>query len=159
MPFSGIFVILLIQKCQAMSKVSSILARKGSDIISVQTHTTVYDALKIMAEKNIGSLVVMDGEKYAGILTERDYSRKVILQGKHSENTTVGEIMSTDLPTVSPHDSVERCMQLMSDKNIRYLPVFEGDKLSGVISISDVVTETILQQKETIHHLQSYIHG
>ncbi|MEE6187533.1 Inosine-5'-monophosphate dehydrogenase [Mycovorax composti] len=142
-----------------MSKVSSILARKGSDIISVQTHTTVYDALKIMAEKNIGSLVVMDGEKYAGILTERDYSRKVILQGKHSENTTVGEIMSTDLPTVSPHDSVERCMQLMSDKNIRYLPVFEGDKLSGVISISDVVTETILQQKETIHHLQSYIHG
>ncbi len=142
-----------------MSKVSSILARKGSDIISVQTHTTVYDALKIMAEKNIGSLVVMDGEKYAGILTERDYSRKVILQGKHSENTTVGEIMSTDLPTVSPHDSVERCMQLMSDKNIRYLPVFEEDKLSGVISISDVVTETILQQKETIHHLQSYIHG
>jgi len=142
-----------------MTKVSSILARKGSHAVSVQTDTKVYDALKIMSDKNIGSLVVLDGEKYAGILTERDYSRKVILLGKHSDDTTVGEIMSTDLPTVNPNDTVERCMQLMSDKNIRYLPVFDNDKLSGIVSISDVVTETILQQKETISQLQNYIHG
>lgn len=142
-----------------MSKVSTILARKGSNAVSIQLNTTVYDALKIMADKNIGSLVVLDGENYAGILTERDYSRKVILLGKHSDDTTVGEIMSTNLPTVSPNDTVERCMHLMSDKNIRYLPVFAGDTLSGIISISDVVTETILQQKETISHLQSYIQG
>lgn len=142
-----------------MSKVSTILARKGSHAVSIDKNITVFNALKIMADRNIGSLVVMDGDRYAGILTERDYSRKVILLGKHSDDTTVGEIMSTDLPTVSPNDSVERCMQLMSDKNIRYLPVFEGDQLSGIISISDVVTETILQQKETINQLQSYIQG
>ncbi|MFT4093585.1 MAG: CBS domain-containing protein [Niabella sp.] len=142
-----------------MGKVSAILARKGNHAISIQVNTTVLDALKIMADKNIGSLVVYDGEKYAGILTERDYSRKVILLGKHSDDTTVGEIMSTDLPSVSPDDTVERCMQLMSNKNIRYLPVFDEDKLSGIVSISDVVTETILQQKETINQLQNYIQG
>ena len=142
-----------------MGKVSAILARKGVKAISIQINTTVYDALKIMADKNIGSLIVLDGEKYAGLLTERDYSRKVILLGKHSDETTVAEIMSTDLPTVNPDDTVERCMQLMSDKNIRYLPVFDGDQLSGIISISDVVTETILQQKETINQLQNYIQG
>ncbi|WP_346236813.1 CBS domain-containing protein [Niabella insulamsoli] len=142
-----------------MSKVSTILARKGNDAVSIQTNTKVYDALKIMSDKNIGSLVVLDGEAYAGILTERDYSRKVILEGKHSDQVTVGEIMSTDLPHVHPNDTVERCMQLMSDKNIRYLPVFKDDKLSGIISISDVVTETILQQRETISQLKSYIQG
>ncbi|GAB3431696.1 CBS domain-containing protein [Niabella aquatica] len=142
-----------------MTKVSTILARKGSLAVTIQTDTKVYDALKIMSEKNIGSLIVLDGEKYAGLLTERDYSRKVILLGKHSDETTVGEIMSTNLPTVHPNDTVERCMQLMSDKNIRYLPVFENHKLSGIISISDVVTETILQQKETINQLQNYIQG
>ncbi|MCH5689435.1 CBS domain-containing protein [Niabella sp. W65] len=142
-----------------MGKVSTILARKGNNAVSVQKDTKVYDALKIMSDKNIGSLVVLDGEKYTGILTERDYSRKVILEGRHSDEITVGEIMSTDLPTVKPEDTVELCMQLMSNKNIRYLPVFDGDKLSGIISISDVVTETILQQKETISQLQNYIQG
>ena len=142
-----------------MSKVSTILARKGSNAVSIQTSTKVYDALKIMSDKNIGSLVVFKDESYAGIFTERDYSRKVILEGKHSDEVTVGEIMSVDLPTVGPDDTVERCMQLMSDKNVRYLPVFDGDSLSGIISISDVVTETILQQKETINQLQNYIHG
>lgn len=142
-----------------MGKVSSILARKGSNAVSIQTDTKVYDALKIMADKNIGSLVVLNGDNYAGILTERDYCRKVILLGKHSDEITVGEIMSTNLPAVSPADTVERCMQLMSDKNIRYLPVFENNQLSGIISISDVVTETIIQQKETINQLQNYIQG
>jgi len=102
---------------------------------------------------------VKEAEKFLGIMTERDYSRKVILKGKHSNDTTVGEIMSTDMPSVSPNDPIERCMALMSDKNIRYLPVFEGDNLAGIISISDVVTETIMQQRETINQLQSYIQG
>ena len=142
-----------------MGKVSNILARKGQSAISVSSNTKVFDALKIMADKNIGSLVVLDDDKYLGILTERDYSRKVILAGKHSDEVSVIEIMSTNLPSVEPSDSIEHCMQLMSDKNIRYLPVFDGNALAGIISISDVVTETILQQKETIDQLQNYIQG
>jgi CBS domain-containing protein len=142
-----------------MTKVSSILARKGTSAISVPPGTSVLDALKIMAEKNIGSIIVTDQGKFLGIITERDYSRKVILKGKHSVDTTVSDIMSSDLPPVSPDDSIERCMALMSDRNIRYLPVFENNQLSGIISMSDVVKETILQQKETISHLESYIHG
>lgn len=142
-----------------MAKVSNLLERKKYDAISIQKGTTVYNAIEMMAEKNIGSLLVLDGEKYLGIMTERDYSRNVILKGKHSHDTMVEEIMSTDLPSVSPKDTIEHCMELMSDKNIRYLPVFENDKLSGVVSISDVVSETIRQQKETISHLKDYIHG
>lgn len=142
-----------------MNKVASILSRKGKFIVSVSSGTTVIDALKLMSEKNMGSVVVMDQEKYRGIITERDYSRKVVLKHKSSSDTTVADIMSTDLPIISPEDSIEYCMQLMSDKNIRYLPVFEKDKIIGIISMSDVVKETILQQKETINHLQSYIHS
>lgn len=139
--------------------ISSILARKGGNIISVSPDTIVIDALKVMAEKNIGSVVVMDGGEYAGVITERDYARKVMLKGKSSSDTKVAEIMSTDFPNISPEDSVEHCMELMSDKNIRYLPVFEKNKLVGIISIIDVVKETILAQKETISHLESYIHS
>jgi CBS domain-containing protein len=142
-----------------MNNVSSILSRKGGSAVSVSPATTVQDALKVMAEKNIGSVVVMQDEKYVGIMTERDYSRKVALKGKSSTDTKVSDIMTTDLPSVSPGDSVEHCMQLMSDKNIRYMPVFENNKLSGIISMSDVVKETILSQKETISHLESYIHS
>lgn len=140
-----------------MGKVSTILARKGRTAITTPKGTTVYQALELMADKNIGSLVVVDGEKYLGIMTERDYSRKVILKNKHSSETTVDEIMSTDLPSVNPSDTIEHCMELMSDKNIRYLPVFNNDALAGVISISDVVSETIRVQRETISHLQNYI--
>jgi CBS domain-containing protein len=142
-----------------MTKVSSILARKGNSAISVPPGTSVLDALKIMADRNIGSIVVVEQGKYLGIITERDYSRKVILKGKHSVDTTVSDIMSSDLPSVGPNDSIETCMALMSDNNIRYLPVFENNELSGIISMSDVVKETILQQKETISHLESYIHS
>jgi CBS domain-containing protein len=119
----------------------------------------VATALKIMAEKNIGSVVIMENEQYLGIMTERDYSRKVALKGKDSAHTKVEEIMSTDLPSVKPSDSIEHCMELMTNLNIRYMPVFDNDKLSGIISMSDVVKQTILSQKETITHLQSYIHG
>ena len=140
-----------------MNKVSALLARKGKSAIHVLPETSVFDALKLMAEKNIGSVVVMENDHFLGIFTERDYSRKVILMGKHSDDTKVSEIMSEDLPFVRPDDSVELCMSLMTQQNIRYLPVFENDRLCGIISMSDVVRETILQQKETISHLENYI--
>ena len=140
-----------------MKNVSDVLSRKGSSLVSVAPGTTVLKALELMAEKNIGSVVIMDNEKYMGIVTERDYSRKVILKGKNSTETKVSEIMSTDLPSVQPSDTIEHCMELMSSKNIRYMPVFENNKLAGIISMSDVVKQTILMQKETINHLQNYI--
>ena len=121
--------------------------------------TTVLEALRIMADQNIGSVMVLEGNHYMGIMTERDYSRKVILKGKSSTDTPVSEIMSKDFPAITPHDTVEFCMQLMSDKNIRYLPVFEGNTLCGIVSINDVVRETILTQEETITHLKDYLHS
>lgn len=142
-----------------MNTVSLVLNRKNFSPVTITSDTTVLDALRIMAEKNIGSLVVMDGEDYKGIVTERDYSRKVILKGKNSTDTRVADIMSTDLPRISPIDKIEYCMELMSNNNIRYLPVFENNRLTGIISMSDVVKETILAQKETINQLQNYIHS
>jgi CBS domain-containing protein len=140
-----------------MRSVSALISRKGANIVSVAPDTSVLDALKIMAEKNIGSVVIMENDKYLGIMSERDYSRKVILKGKNSTDTKVSEIMLSDLPSVRPSDTIDHCMELMTAKNIRYMPVFEGGKLSGIISMSDVVKETILAQRETIDHLQSYI--
>jgi CBS domain-containing protein len=142
-----------------MKKVTDILSHKGKRIVSVTPSTTVLDVLKIMAEQNIGSVMVMDGSQYLGIMTERDYSRKVILNGKSSTDTKVSEIMSNDLPSVTPGDSIEFCMQLMTDKNIRYLPVFENDTICGIISINDLVKETILTHEETISHLKEYLHS
>ena len=144
-----------------MKKVADILKHKGNKAasITVGPNTTVLEALKIMAEKNIGSIMVMDGETYLGIMTERDYSRKVILKGKSSTDTHVSEIMSDDLPRVSPYDTVDFCMQLMSDKNIRYLPVFDNAQLSGIVSINDLVKETIRTHEETITHLKDYLHS
>lgn len=140
-----------------MRKVADILRRKGNKVITILPSTTVIDALHLMANKNIGSVVVAENEKFLGIMTERDYSRKVILKGKSSTDTTVGEIMSADFPRVSLNDSVDYCMQLMSEQNIRYLPVMQGNEMAGLLSINDVVTETILIHQETISHLQSYI--
>ena len=142
-----------------MNTVSSVITRKGGLPVTVSPEMTVTQALTIMAEKNIGSVVVMQNEEYLGIMTERDYSRKVILKGKNSTATKVSEIMSTDLPSVKPSDSIEHCMQLMTEKNIRYMPVFENNKLTGIISMSDVVKETILAQKETINQLHHYINS
>ncbi|HSU27721.1 MAG TPA: CBS domain-containing protein [Chitinophagaceae bacterium] len=141
-----------------MNTVASIISRKGASIVSVSAEETVVEALRIMAEKNIGSVVVMQGNRYVGIMTERDYSRKVVLKGKDSNTIKVSEIMSTEFPPVKPEDTIEYCMELMSSKNIRYMPVFDGAQLTGIISMSDVVKETILTQKETISHLESYIH-
>lgn len=141
-----------------MRKVAEVLARKGNSAVAVNPSDTVMQALKLMADKNIGSVVVKDAAgNYVGIVTERDYSRKVILHGKSSTETKVEEIMSIDLPKVSPHDTIEHCMELMTERNVRYLPVFSGDQLAGIISMSDVVKETILAQQDTIEHLKHYI--
>lgn len=140
-----------------MRKVSDILRRKGSRVTTVSPKTTVIEALRIMSEQNIGSVVVMDNETFRGIMTERDYSRKVILMNRHSSDTPVGEIMTKDFPSIKQSDTVDFCMQRMSEKHIRYLPVIEDGKLAGIISINDVVTETISNQEETISHLQNYI--
>ena len=112
-----------------------------------------------MADKNIGSVAISQNDRFIGLMTERDYSRKVILKGRSSSETTVGEIMDTGYPSVVKNDTVEHCMELMSAKNIRYLPVIENGQLAGIISINDVVKETILTQKETIEHLHNYIHS
>ena len=141
-----------------MRKVGEVLSRKSKSPIAVPPSQTVIDALRLMADKNIGSVVVKDeAGNYLGIVTERDYSRKIALMGRSSTETTVREIMSTDLPKVSPHDTIEHCMELMSDHNVRYLPVFSGTELTGIISMTDVVRETILAQQETIDHLKQYI--
>ncbi len=142
-----------------MKKVAHILNRKGNNVITITPDITVLDALKQMAEKNIGSIVVIKDGQYVGLLTERDYARKVILKGKSSTTTLVDEIMSTGLPRITPDNSVETCMQIMSENNIRYLPVFDNDLMCGIISINDVIKETILTQKETIEHLQNYINS
>jgi CBS domain-containing protein len=142
-----------------MKKVLDILNRKGSQTISVTTQTTVIDALRLMAERNIGSVLVLDGEEYKGLMTERDYSRKIVLKGLSSTDTSVADIMTTDLPSVHPNDSIEHCMQLLTSKNIRYLPVFEEKKLSGIISVNDVVKEIMQSQEETITNLKDYLYS
>lgn len=139
-------------------KVADVLRRKSGTLISVTPETTVIDALQLMADKNIGAVLVMANGFYKGIMTERDYARKVILRSKSSSDTKVADIMSADLPLVTSNDSVDRCMQLMSENNIRYLPVMEYDQVTGILSINDLVKETIISQQETISHLTDYLH-
>ncbi len=138
-------------------KVSDILQKKGAVIFSVTGSTTVLDALKILGEKNIGALPVIDDGKLLGILSERDYARKIILKGKTSQDTPVSEIMTENPFTIQPDDKIETCMSIMSDKHIRHLPVVKDGTVLGMISIGDVVTAIIQSQKETIDHLKNYI--
>jgi CBS domain-containing protein len=142
-----------------MKKVSDIFRRKGFTNVTISPDAMVRDALRLMAEKNIGSVVIMKDDQYIGLFTERDYARKVILHGRSSDELTVSEIMSEYLPHTSLDHSLEECMEMMSNHNVRYLPVFEGDRYVGVISIIDVVKETMLAQQDRIEHLQNYIHG
>ena len=142
-----------------MKKVSNILASKDKTTISVPPDTSVLDALKLMAEKNIGSVLIMKGEEYFGLLTERDYARKVILKSKSSTDTRVSEIMSIGLPRITPDNSIEVCMHLMSENNIRYLPVFEQDHICGIISVNDVIKAELANQLATIEQLENYIHS
>lgn len=142
-----------------MILVRDILKGKGNQIWSVSPDATVFDALKLMAEKNVGALVVLDGEKLTGIFSERDYARKVVLKGKVSREMAVKEIMTSEVTHILLAHSVEDCMELMTDKRIRHLPVFEGEKLVGVISIGDVVKAVISDKEFTINQLEKYITG
>lgn len=142
-----------------MKNVHDIFLRKGRQNITVAPDTRVVDALKIMADKNIGSVVVISGDQFKGLFTERDYARKVILQGKSSSELEVSEIMSDNLPEIGLAHRLEDCMEIMTSHNVRYLPVFDNGAFIGIISIIDVVRETILAQKETIDQLHNYIHS
>ncbi len=140
-----------------MLKVADILKTKGKNVYSVTPDTSVYDALTIMGQKNIGALMVIQGEELKGIFSERDYARKVVLVNRTSRETMISEIMTTSVITVASTDSIDHCMELMSGKKIRHLPVADNGKVAGLISISDVVTAIIDSQKETISYLHNYI--
>lgn len=142
-----------------MSHVRDILNAKQKKIHSISPDATVYDALKLMSEKEIGALIVMDGDKVVGILSERDYARKIILQGKTSKDTLVKEAMSSHLFHVKPENTVEECMILMTGKHVRHLPVFDKGKFVGVISIGDVVKSIISHKEFLIDQLSNYISG
>lgn len=139
--------------------VGSLLNQKGREVYSIPPSTSVYDALALMAEKEIGALLVMEGDKLVGVISERDYARKVILQGRSSKETKVSEIMTADLITVTPQDSVDDCMKLMTENRIRHLPVCDGGKVVGVVSVGDLVKSIISAQEQEIQHLHAYITG
>jgi len=142
-----------------MKTVKEILQAKPQGVLSIWPNATVLDALKMMADYESGALVVLDGDRLSGIFSERDYARKVILQGKASKDTAVAEIMTHKVVCVRPEQSVEECMALMTDKRIRHLPVLEDKKVIGVISIGDVVKEVISEQRFVIEQLEQYIHS
>ena len=142
-----------------MQTVADILKGKGNKVWTISPDIKVFDALKTMADKNVGALVVLDEEKVVGILSERDYARKVILHGKSSREIPVREIMSTEIHFVYPEQSIEHCMEKMTDKRVRHLPVSVDDRLTGIISIGDVVKAIIADQETTIKHLENYITG
>ncbi len=139
--------------------IGSILNRKGTLVWSVAPTNSVFEAISIMAEKNVGALPVMEGDRLVGMISERDYARKVILLGRGSRETTVAEIMTTNLKTVAPNDSVQDCMQIMTDNRIRHLPVLEEGKLTGLISIGDCVNWIISAQTAAIDDLERFVTG
>lgn len=139
--------------------VGTLLDRKGRRVFSIAPNNSVYSAIEQMAERGIGALVVLDGGNLAGIISERDYTRKVILAGRSSKDTAVGEIMSTGLVTVHPTDSVEHCLRVMTEHRVCHLPVLAGGMVVGVLSIGDLVKQVIADQEQTIDHLNSYIAG
>lgn len=142
-----------------MAAVKNILATKGSTTFTITPLTSVYQALELMVEKNVSALLVMENDTLAGIFTERDYARKVALKGKSSKDTVIGDIMTRDLITVKSESSIDECMELMTGKYIRHLPVVDDGKLAGIISIGDVVRSIIQEQKSIIGHMEQYIAG
>ncbi len=142
-----------------MKTVKDILQTKGHDVLSITPDATVYEALKVMADKNVGALVVLNGESVAGLLSERDYARKVILHGKSSKEMQVREIMTAKVYYMRPEQTLQDCMAQMTDKRVRHLPVLEGTRLVGIISIGDVVKEIIADHESTIKLLENYITG
>lgn len=139
--------------------VRDILQNKGAEVWTTSTRQTVYEAIRLMGEKNIGALVVVDDGEIIGVFSERDYSRKVVLQGRTSQNTLVGEIINRPAITVESKDNIEKCMQLMTSSRIRHLPVVDDGKLIGLVSIGDLVSWVMHSQRHTILQLQGYISG
>lgn len=139
--------------------VSAVLAQKGPMVVSIQSDVTVFDAITLMSEKNVGALPVLEKGRLVGMISERDYTRKIALKGKLSKETSVQEIMSRQVTVATPDDSIEECMRLMTEKHVRHLPVMEGDKMLGIVSIGDLVKWIISVQAETIEQLQKYIAG
>lgn len=137
----------------------TLLEHKGRDIWTIPPTTTVYQAIQMMSEKNIGALPVMEGTKLVGIISERDYMSKVVLRGKSSKETPVSDIMTRELVTVGPDQSVSKCLEIVTDNRIRHLPVVEGDELLGIVSIGDLVKWIIATQRMTIEQLNAYISG
>ncbi len=139
--------------------ISNILQRKGSGIYAIAPDATLYEAVQMMAEKNVGSLLVMSGPRLEGIISERDYTRKVVLKGRSSKDTLVREIMTRDVVTVGSMDTVEACMRLVTDRRIRHLPVVDEGEVSGIVSIGDLVRYTLEAQSAAIEQLHDYISG
>ncbi|NIP38679.1 MAG: CBS domain-containing protein [Candidatus Dadabacteria bacterium] len=142
-----------------MNTVSDILQSKGTGICTISPNATVYEGLQIMAEKDVGAVLITQNNKLLGIFTERDYARKVILQGKSSLNTAIKELMVTDLLFVKPSDSIDQCMAIMTEKQIRHLPVMQGDELLGLVSMRDVISHIISHKNFKIKQLEKYITG
>ena len=142
-----------------MKKVRDILEHKGRNVWSIEPDASVFDALKLMAEKDIGALVVLDGGNLVGIISERDYARKIVLLGRASPTTQVKEIMTTDVVCVDPERNVDECMALVTERRVRHLPVLENGKLIGLISIGDLVKSIITEQQFIIEQLERYITG
>ena len=142
-----------------MKTARQLLDQKGHHSWSIQPDATVYEALKLMADKGVGALLVMEGAKIAGVISERDYARKVILQGRFSKDTRVREIMTSRVVYARPDQTLEECLALMTDKHVRHLPVLDGEKLIGVLSIGDLVKSIIAEQKFVIDQLENYISG
>lgn len=147
------------KKGPAMTLVKHLLDTKGRDVLSIAPDASVLDAIKKMAEHGVGALLVMDGDSLSGIVTERDYARKVILLGRYSDDTPVRDIMTADVTTVSSDQNVRHCMDLMTEKRVRHLPVMDDVKVSGVISIGDLVKAIIEEQQQEIEQLGHYISG
>ena len=142
-----------------MTTVKSVLHAKGNIIWSVAPDETVFDALKIMAEKNIGALLVMQKEKVVGVFSERDYARKIVLKGESSHTTAVKDVMTSGVLSVNPEQSIDECMALMTNKHVRHLPVIENGNLIGLVSIGDIVKTIISEHEYTIKQLENYITG
>ena len=140
-----------------MPTVRQLLEAKSPEVIAIGPDSPVIDAIRLMAERGIGALVVMDGPRLAGILSERDYARKIVLQGRSSRDTPVSSIMTAEVVTVAPGDSIDHCMQLVTDRRIRHLPVVDGGAVVGVLSIGDLVKTVIELQRRDIDQLQRYI--
>ena len=140
-----------------MRTVRQLLDAKSAEIIAIGPDAPVYDGIRLMGERGVGALLVMEGPRLVGILSERDYARKIVLKGRSSRETPIRDIMTADVKTVTPGDSTEHCMALMTDSRIRHLPVIEGGQVVGVVSIGDLVKAVIEEQRQELDHLQRYI--